>query len=178
MHKIQVLLLVLLWLSVPARGDVLMPGEKPVSHQLVIEPSEHWAGRRIVAFPVRGLGGSNVVEPGVPFDFSSKYGTRLYSVPDSEPVPISVDAEWAASHLSADIPVSEVASVPLTSPLESIVTTLRIRELNGARFELAVVDEAKRHDPMLIAALCAAALLGGLGLLVLIRRRKRAAAAG
>ena len=178
MRQILSLLLVLLSLAAPARSDILLPGTKSVSHQLVIEASEHWTGKRIVAFPVRGFGGTHVVEPGKPFDFSSKYGTRLYVVPESEPVPQSVDPSWTAGHVAADIPVSEVSSVPLTSPLESIVTTLRIRELDGARFELAVVDETKRHDPWLIAALCAAALLGGLGLCFLIRRRKRAAAAG
>lgn len=178
MHRILCILFVLLSLTGPARSDVLLPGTKSVSHQLVIEESEHWTGKRIVAFPVRGFGGAHVVEPGKPFDFSSKYGTRLYVVPESEPIPESPDPAWKSSHVAAEIPVSEVSAVPLTSPLESIVTTLRIRELDGARFALEVVDETKRHDPRLIAFLCAAALLGGLGLLYSIRRRKRAAAAG
>jgi hypothetical protein len=169
--------LALLSLAGALRGDVLLPGTRPVSHQLVIEPSELWAGRRIVAFPVRGFGGAHLVEPGRPFDFSSKYGTRLYVAVESEPVPESVDRDWAAGRLAAEIPVREIASVPLTSPLESLVTTLRILRLDGAHFELAVVDQTEQYDPSLVAVLCALALLAASGLVYAIRRRRRTAAA-
>lgn len=172
------ILVALLALAAPARADILLPGHRPVSHKLLIESSEHWGGKRIVAFPVRGFGGTHLVQPGEPFEFSSKYGTRLYVVTDAEPVPESADAAWTASHVAAEIPVQEVASVPLVSPLDSIVTTLRIRTLEGARFELAVVDEEQRYDPGLIALWGSVALLGGLGLVYLIRRRRRARSAG
>jgi len=178
MRRFFSLLLALLPLAAPARSDVLLPGTRPVSHQLVVEPSEHLTGKRIVAFPVRGFGGTHLVEPGKPFDFSSKYGTRLYVASDAESVPESLEPAWEASHLAAEIPVSEVSSVLLASPLESIVTTLRISQLDATRFELAVVDEVRRHDRKWIAALCAVALLGWFGLWYLIRRRRRAAAAG
>jgi hypothetical protein len=127
MRSILQVALLLLSLGAPARSDILLPGHKPISHQLVIAPSEHWTGRRIVAAPVRGFGGTHVVEPGVPFDFSSKYGTRLYVVPEAEALPDVVDDPWKTSHVSADIPVSEVASVPVTSPSTSIVTTASTR---------------------------------------------------
>jgi len=178
MPPLLAILLALLPLAAPARADILLPGHRPVSHQLVIEASELWTGKRIVAFPVRGVGGTHVVEPGQPFGFSSKYGTRLYVATGSEPVPDSADAAWTASHVAAAIPVSEVSSVPLISPLEAIVTTLRIRALDGARFELEVVDESRRNDPRLIGLWWSVALFGGFGMAWLIRRRRRASRAG
>jgi hypothetical protein len=87
MRSILAFFLVLPSLAAPTSSDVLLPGMKRVEHRLVLEPSELWTGRRIVAAPVRGFGGTHVVEPGVPFAFSTKYGTRLYVVPEAEAIP-------------------------------------------------------------------------------------------
>src|SRR5215207_1829763 len=127
MRALPTLFFALFSRALPAHADIVLPGTKHVSHRLVIERSDAWhGGQRILAAPVRGFGGTHEVEPGVPFSFSSKYGTRLYVVPPSEELPERIDESWSASHLSATIPVSEVSSAPLASPLESLTTTLTV----------------------------------------------------
>lgn len=171
------IVLAVLCLFAPARADLVLPGTKRVSHQLVIAPSEVWTGQRIVALPVRGFGSHAEVERGVPFDFSTKYGTRLYVLAAAEEVPRVVDQAWREKHVSADIPVREISSVPLTSPLESALTTLRITALDGERFELVLVDTDERYDGWALAALAGAFVLGVTALMYLRRRRKHAARA-
>ena len=61
-------------LAAPA-PDVLMPGYRAVSHQLVLEAAPQFEQFDLYAFPVRGFGGVTALAPGVPFEFSSKYGT-------------------------------------------------------------------------------------------------------
>jgi hypothetical protein len=174
MRALSSVLFALFPCALPARADIVLPGTEPVSHRLVIERSEAWDGaQRIVAAPVRGFGGTHVVEPGVPFSFSTKYGTRLYVVPPSEELPERIDESWSASHLSAAIPVSEVSSAPLASPLESLTTTLTVRALDRDRFELAVVAERSERDPWLLTGLATAFAAGVLGLVLIRRRRSR-----
>jgi hypothetical protein len=174
MRALPSLLLALFSCALPARADVLLPGTKPVSHRLVIERSDAWAGTpKIVAAPVRGFGGTLVVEPGVPFSFSTKYGTRLYVVSSSEKLPERIDESWSASHLSATIPILEVGSAPVASPLESLTTTLTVRALDRDRFEVAVVEGRSEHDPWLLAGLVTAFAAGVLGLVLIRRRRSR-----
>jgi hypothetical protein len=175
MRSILAFFLVLPSLAAPTSSDVLLPGMKRVEHRLVLEPSELWTGRRIVAAPVRGFGGTHVVEPGVPFAFSTKYGTRLYVVPEAEAIPDDADEGWKASHLAADVPVSEIYSAPVASALESIVTTLRIGALDGQRFELALVAQEEVRDSRVLAVMGAAATLGLVGLVLVLRGRRRVA---
>jgi hypothetical protein len=80
-----------------------------------------------------------------------------------------------ASHLAADVPGSEIYSAPVASPLESIVTTLRIGALDGQRFELARVAQEEVRDSRVLAVMAAAATLGLVGLVLVLRRRRRVA---
>ena len=163
--------------AAPARADLLMPGWRRIEHTLVIERAELPAGTRLVAAPTRGFGGMHAIEFGEPFDFSSKYGTRVYLVAAEETLTDRADEAWKAGHRSTTIPVTQVSSVPLTSPLESVRTTLRLAALDGERFELAVVGEDRRYDAKL-ATLLVGLVLAGIGALVWLRRRRRRAAAG
>jgi hypothetical protein len=172
MRVFAILLWAFLFSAAPARADLLTPGFRRISHQLVIEPSEAWKGQRIVAFPVRGLSGGTEVAPGVPFGFSSKYSTRLYVLEAGEELPTRADEAWRSGHVSTDLPVTQVAAVPLTSPLESIRTTLKVTVLDDSRLEVEVVDVDEEYDLWMAFGLGAALVLGVSGLIYLRRRRK------
>ena len=161
-------------LTLPLRSDVLLPGQRSIPHKLVILPSENWAGKHIVAGPTRGFGGAHVVEPGVPFEFSTKYGTRLYVVAQSEPIPQSLDEAWKAAHLSAEIPVTEISSVSVSSPVESVLTTLSIARWTDSNLELSVTSQVSRINRWVLGAMAGAAVLGLCGFALVLRRRRRA----
>ena len=160
--------------AAPAR-DVILPGNRNFKHQLVIEDGELFRTHQFVAAPVRGFRGVHLVVPGEPFSFSSKYGTRIYAVPIGETIPAELDEAWKAAHVAAEIPVAEVASVPLTSPIDSLVTRLEIAELFGAKLQLAVVSEERTWSSTALWVLGASAVLGLGGLALVVRRRRGAA---
>lgn len=135
------LLLVVLCLPAPAR-DVLLPGHRAVSHTIVLEGDA--AGHRLVAAPTAGFAVQEVAI-GEPFRFSSKYGTRLWAFAQGTPVPERWDAElFAKSALVASLP-PEIASVPVTSSLRSVQTTLRVDGLASGRLALSKLSEVR--DP-------------------------------
>ncbi len=168
-------------LAAPAAADVLLPGTRPVRHELVLEPSPHFAEHDFVAAPVRGFGGFTRIEPGVPFTFSSKYGTRLYAIEPGAECPEGYDpphgpALARIARASGPIPLAQVASVPLSSTLESLTTRLRIRSIADGVLELEVVDTERERDRGLIAWYVLLPIAGLLGLGWLVRRRPRKAA--
>lgn len=114
-------------------ADILLPGHKSISHQLVFESSPLFGDYSLVAAPIRGIDGVHVVVPGQPFPFSSKYGTRFYLVPESDAVVSKFDREQFDHWPSTLPPVSHISSVPVTSPVNSAVTTLRFAELQERR---------------------------------------------
>ena len=65
-------------LASEAAPDILPPGHKSVRHQLALEIGEGQAEAKFVAWPIAGLRGAGLIEPGQPFSFSTKYGTRIY----------------------------------------------------------------------------------------------------
>jgi hypothetical protein len=169
-------LLVAAWLLVaPLHADLIPPGTRPIEHTLVFDASPWFQQYRIVAAPTVGFDGDVVVQPDVPFRFSSKYGTRLYAVPLDVTPPSGAwrDArEWWSMQRSADIPVAERKFVPLVSTLESVETRLRIVDISASGMQVVVVDEDSVHNGWLIASLLLVFGLG-LGLLLWLWRKRR-----
>ena len=122
------------------KADILPPGYRSISHQLVFESSPLFDDYCLVAAPIRGFGGIHVVVPGQPFQFSSKYGTRLYLIPESVAEKLKFDREYFDQWPSTLPPVSEIRSVPLISPVASVVTTVRFANLQGGKPNIIVVD--------------------------------------
>ena len=115
-----------LFASATASADILPIGHKSVSHKLVFEDSTLLDEHRLVAAPIAGLHGVETIEPGVPFDFSTKYGTRLYLVPQDVTEVTTFDRDRFGEWVSCPPPRSEIRSVPLTSVMSGALTTLRL----------------------------------------------------
>lgn len=124
------------------RPDLLPPGHAQVEHVLIFEELELPVGQALVATPTRGFGGVEVIEPDVPFSFSSKYGTRLYLLPDT----LDVEPPSAGGLLdypSAAPPVAQVSSVPLIHATRRVETVLALNGIDGSTLELRVVGETR-----------------------------------
>jgi len=167
--------------ATPLEADVLPPGSRGVRHELVLEASEVLDGWTLAATPVRGFGGVTVIEPGVPFTFSSKYGTRVYALPAGSPVADEPDAVRAAASAEGEIPVAEVTSTPLVSPLTGVVTTLRVVAIEDGVLTLEVAGERSLgvaglevRTGLLTGALALVACAGLATVLELARRARRA----
>jgi len=155
--------------------DLIAPGHKPVQHQLVLEASAHFEQHRFFAEPVQGFHGFQEIRPGEPFDFSSKYGTRIFALPRE----VTPDAGAKVASLavaSANIPVSEVSSVVLASPLERVETRLKLARVENGAIELAVVASEEQHSSAMLAAIGGGIALCATGLVLFARRRRRSAA--
>lgn len=122
------------------KADVLPPGDKSIEHQLVFESSPLFDDYRLVAAPIRGFEGVHVVVPGQPFQFSSKYGTRFYLIPESDTEDLKFDREYFDHWPSSLPPVSQIPSVPITSPVASAVTTVRFADVQDGKPHIIVVD--------------------------------------
>jgi hypothetical protein len=164
----------------PLAADILPPGHRDVRHELVLEELSPGEGWTMVVTPVRGFGGVSVIEPGVPFTFSSKYGTRVYALPGDAPVPEDPDAVRALALAVGDLPVAEVSSTPLVSPLTRVLTTLRVVSVEEGRVVLEVVDERRLgagglevRTGLLVATLALVACAGLVALWALRRRARR-----
>jgi hypothetical protein len=170
-------LLVAAWLlAAPLHADLIPPGTRPIEHTLVFDDSPWFQQYRIVAAPTLGFAGEVVVQPHVPFRFSSKYGTRLYAVP-LEVTPPSDGwfqaRDWWSAQRSADLPVAEEKYVPTVSTLESVQTRLAIVDITATTLRVVVVDEDRRHSTWLLLAMGVLLLGGTYGLWRLVRRRRR-----
>jgi len=180
-QRLLLLVLALASLCAPARADLIPPGYKRVAHTLVVEPSPLLAAHDLVAYPVRGFGTAVRVVPGQPFEFSSKYGTKLYAVPRDRALPAGPEvlrAEWFAGLASCPVPVVHVGSVPAASPTSSIETRLALEQLDPDTLRLTVVAESVERDPATLAIMAAAVLLGVMGLAWFARRRRAKVVAG
>lgn len=158
--------------------DLLPPGHKSVRHELVILPAPALLGRQLVAAPYPGLSGVTAIEPGQPFRFSAKYGTRVFALGAGETAPPRFDGAWSEGRMAAPIPVREIASVSVASPLVRVVTTCRFASLDAGGFRLEVVGEqrfAAGDRPIDAASLApwwiAIAMIGLVGLVLLHRAR-------
>ncbi len=126
--------------------DVLPPGHKAVRHELLLVRDAAPVDWVFFVSPVRGFGGSERIEPGTPFGFSSKYGSRIYAYRKDGPLP-SPDgvADLGLAVAAASIPVAEVGSAALWRPLARVVTTLDVKMGEADQFRLEPVAEA-RYD--------------------------------
>ena len=112
-----------------ANADILLPGYKSVKHELVFEDSDLFQKHRLIAAPIAGFKGVEEIQPGKPFSFSSKYGTMFYLVPRAAEL-TGFDKKAFKQWPHASPPVSEIKSVPVTSPVASATTTLRFASVN------------------------------------------------
>lgn len=158
--------------------DVLPPGHRPVVHELVVEASSHFTELDFHAAPIRGLAppdGFGIharIVPGEPFAFSSKYGTRIYALAKGATFPEDRAAMAAVAVASGDIPVQATTGVPAISPVERVLTTLRIASVADGRIELQVVGEHEDWDALVPAVVGLTFAVGVAGMIVLARRRK------
>lgn len=165
----------------PARApDLILPGHKPVRHELVLDWPESLDAYRFVLSPTRGFHGNHVVEKGVPFRFSTKYGARIWALPADAPLPdkrkyIEPDRPWP----NVRTPVRETKSIALGHPLAHIVTKFRIVAVDDKTLRFERIGESRfdasgralgRFDwlPLLVIGIC-----GALWLLAIDRRRQQ-----
>lgn len=179
-HK-PILLLVLVLLTIqlagPARADIIPPGSKSVSHKLVFVDSPELQKHRLIATPVRGFQGFAEVEPGKPFPFSSKYGTRFYVVPDDFEPPQRTSPGESLPFPSCEPPVHSVTYVPLFSPTASLRSTCKLVGVSADQLQIELVEHVEldaqgRPASMVRRALMllAIAAAGSIGCWVLWRR--------
>jgi len=156
--------------------DIIMPGYRRIEHKLVFGPSPLFETMTLVAYPTRGFGVHLDVQPGQAFEFSGKYGTRLYLTAKGEVLPERLDEAWKAAHVSAPPPVEHIGVVSMTSPIESILTRVRIERADATSLVLAVVEEEREHFYPAFLAWLIPVLLVALGVwgLVKIRRARLA----
>ena len=130
--------------------DILLPGQRSVAHELVLEIAPGCRPPELVAFPTQGLGVARRVMPGEPFRFSSKYGTCLYELASGEALPPGADRDWAVSHVALAIPVVEEGTVLLSSPVRRLRTTLRLSGAAGSlRLDVMGTERFDRNgEPM------------------------------
>ena len=125
------------------RADLIPPGNKSVSHRLIFQDSELLRDHRVIAMPVRGFGGHEEIEAGKPIPFSTKYGTRLYVVPDDYEPPGKMMRKDLPNFPSCDVPVSSITYVPVFSPVASIRTTLELADVSDDSITVTVVDHVE-----------------------------------
>jgi len=153
----------------------------------MLEATPHFEAYELFAWPVRGLSGKTHIVPGEPFRFSSKYGTRIFGFDKGAQFPQTdigwIDGDPTAATLAEQgvravgaIPVAEQNSAPLGSPVERVLTRLRVVSVANGEVRLEVVDEVVERDPLSVLALGGALSAGVVGLLMLVRARRRGAA--
>lgn len=172
------------WLVPVVAFDVLPPGSRSVTHTLSIERGPAFDAYDFVAAPVHGFAGVTPIEPGTPFTFSSKYGTRIYALEKGGSLPDVRDSIGklretyaAASRAVGEIPVQELHNVPIVSPVESADTLLRIDSVENGVVRLAVVEHHERWGTVHAFVIVALVTIGALGLVASFRARRRRAGA-
>lgn len=123
--------LVLVGLSTPPGGDILIAGERPVDHEIYVEaPPGLLADKRLILHPTAGFRGAREVVPGAPFTVQSNYEPFLYLVPRGETFveDPSAGGTLRVSSGVAKIPVDcrVVHSVPESDSAASFITRARL----------------------------------------------------
>lgn len=124
-------------------ADIIPPGNKKVSHHMVFADSPLLQSHRLIAMPVRGFGGFTEVQAGQPFQFSSKYGTRLYVVPSDYHPPGKVFHGEPLPFPSCEVPVSSTTSVPKFSPVASLRTTCKLIAVGDDSIGVEVIEHVE-----------------------------------
>jgi hypothetical protein len=180
-HILPLVVIVVLVPLTTTTLDILMPGHRSVIHELLLEVPDSLAGWQFIAAPTAGFGVLQI-EPGKPFRFSAKYGTRIHALPATAQVPERFDGPWPEGTRTCAVPVTEVNSVPLTHPLARVLTTCRAHASEPNHLRIEVVAE-ERWDAggrrleagVLITTMWAVALIGLIGLasLGVVNRQRR-----
>ncbi|MFT4649494.1 MAG: hypothetical protein ACI9X4_002734 [Glaciecola sp.] len=163
--------------------DITSPGFKKVSHQVAIENPKDFDGWQVVVATLLGPSHITVAEPGVPFSYSSKYGTRIYALPSGTEVPTSPEGIRVSrvafeGFLQASPPVSSPSQVSVLSPVTSVLTTIRIVDISAAGIQLKAVrtqefnSSKKPISWFRIWALPIAAVVCGAAGLIALRKRR------
>lgn len=127
-------------------ADLIPPGNKGVSHKLVFVDSPLLKSHRLIAMPVRGFGGHEEVQPDRPFHFSTKYGTRLYVVPNEFVLPAKLNPGEPLPFPSCDVPVSSTTYVPTFSPIASLRSTCRLVAVEDDAIQVELVDHVELNS--------------------------------
>lgn len=178
-------LLALFASAAPARAfDILPPGNRAVEHTLEIEAAPAFDEFDLYAWPMAGFSGHERVTPGARFTFSSKYGTRIYALPkgtsfpaQKESPPVARERIASAARAVGEIPVRELHSVSLASPIERAHTRLRIAGIDGGVLRLEVVEHHESWSTLHGTLLATAAAAGAIGLAAMVHARRRRAVA-
>lgn len=150
--------------------DVLAPGTRAIDHELVLEWDEDRFPQQFFAHSSLGPG-TQSIEPGEPFSFSGKYGTRIYAVPEGQQLLLedsrNPDPRWA----SAAPPVAEVGAVPVASTLQRIETRIAVAGIEESELQLEILGEDRERNfaLYLVPIALGLAVLGGLSF---VRRRR------
>jgi hypothetical protein len=142
-RALLVLLVTLVTGTTRLGADLIPPGNKGVSHKLVFVDSPLLKSHRLIAMPVRGLGGHEEVQPDRPFHFSTKYGTRLYVVPSDFVPPTKVNPGEPLPFPSCDVPVSSTTYVPILSPIASLRSTCKLIAVGDDAIQVELVDHVE-----------------------------------
>lgn len=170
--------------------DVIMPGQKGVTHELVLEWGEDQGGVEFWAWPMAGFGAPRQIVRGEPFRFSGKYGTRIYRLAAGESWPdrrnwpnrAQPPEDFLQSHPSG-LPCHQIRSVSIMHPLDSLRSVYRVVGAQQGALQFEFVSE-QRFDArgnlinagVLAPLLLVIALVGLVGLVRIARRPTEAPA--
>ncbi len=125
-------------------ADLIPPGYHAVDHTIVFVDSELLKQVRIIAAPVAGFGGAIEIEAGVPFSFSSKYGTRIYLVPQDAILPTRFMKPELPEFPSCPPPVHEINYLPFYNPITSVVSTCKLVEANENKIVVELLGSEEK----------------------------------
>lgn len=125
---LSLLAMAIVFLGQPMVGiaDAIPSGHKKVKHEPCFEDCDLLRDHRLVAAPVLGFGGVKLIQSGERFQFSSKYGTKFYLVPEDHPLPLEFDPQLFEPWTHCPPPVGQAISVSRYSTVASAVTVLRL----------------------------------------------------
>ncbi len=126
-----------------ALADILLKGQKSVRHDYQFAASKTLEEHRLVLAPSAGFKGVRKIEPGTRFRLNAKYGGRFYVVPNNEEFPVEFDKEKFGNWPSTRSPQSENSILPVSSPIDSISTTLKFVSVTDSNPIIDVVDHVE-----------------------------------
>lgn len=141
-HRNLAVVVSLLFLG-DAQADLIPPGHKSITHQLVFLDSPLLTEHRLIAAPVRGFGGFSEVKAGHPFYFSSKYGTKIYAVPKDYQPPTRYSPGEALPFPHSEPPTNSITSVSLLQNTSRIETHCRLVAVTETSLEIEVTEEIR-----------------------------------
>ncbi len=180
--------------GLPARADLIMPGQKGVAHEIVVKADVDLGDVTLVAYPVSFGDPWAVIQPGVPFTFYKHLQPKIYAIRGPLPPKDRAQAETWFDDTTiprSDLSLRITSTVDLHDPTERIRTVYRITAIHGTRLLVEKgADERFDSDGAAMSEAKAAAWtvakktgsLGGivafgvLGIVLLRRRRAREAA--